>query len=435
MSSHPPIVSTSTSPNAFAPAILLVGESSTRAALTRALEHEGYRVEHAAAGQSPAARILESAASLVILDDGGAGQAAAGWCAELRHSPALRVIPVVVLVHQTNWDHRSAALDAGADAVFSVSPDHNRLLHTIEELLGGAVQSDTPAVLALSDDRRLMDDITEGLQRAGVQTLACLDPREIFSTLGSTIPDALVIGSRCGQVSGLDLYFSLKRQDGLHHSPAVFVTDNGSDAERLVALRLGFDDYLSRSDRHELVSRVLARVSKTRFYKHIANRDPLTGVLNYRAFIDRLTHELERAARYDSPFTLILLDLDRFKQLNDRFGHLAGNRALQELVFFLRRKVRKSDLIARVGGDEFAVLMVQAPRNAVAPKWDGLWETFRSTPLPLSKEGDSTRLEFSFGMASWPQDGEAVEELIAKADTNLYRFKARPQSTRLTDAA
>jgi diguanylate cyclase (GGDEF)-like protein len=158
-------------------------------------------------------------------------------------------------------------------------------------------------------------------------------------------------------------------------------------------------------------------------------------VLNYRAFIDRLTHELERAARYDTPFTLILLDLDRFKQLNDRFGHLAGNRALQELVFFLRRKVRKSDLIARVGGDEFAVLMVQAPPNAVAPKWEGLWETFRSTPLPLSKEGDSTRLEFSFGMASWPQDGEAVEELIAKADTNLYRFKARPQSTRLADAA
>lgn len=435
MSSHPPIVSASPSPNAFAPAILLVGESSARAALTRALEHEGYRVEHAATGESPAARILESAASLVILDDGSAGHTAAGWCAELRHNAALRVIPVVVLVHQTNWDHRSAALDAGADAVFSVSPDHNRLLHTIEELLGDAVQSDAPAVLALGDDRRLMDDITEGLQRAGVQTLACLDPREIFSTLGSTIPDALVIGSRCGQVSGLDLYFSLKRQDGLHHSPAVFVTDNGNDAERLVALRLGFDDYITRSDRHELVSRVLARVSKTRFYKHIANRDPLTGVLNYRAFIDRLTHELERAARYDSPFTLILLDLDRFKQLNDRFGHLAGNRALQELVFFLRRKVRKSDLIARVGGDEFAVLMVQAPRNAVAPKWEGLWETFRSTPLPLSKEGASTRLEFSFGMASWPQDGEAIEELIAKADTNLYRFKARPQSTRLADAA
>jgi diguanylate cyclase (GGDEF)-like protein len=128
------------------------------------------------------------------------------------------------------------------------------------------------------------------------------------------------------------------------------------------------------------------------------------------------------------------LDLDRFKQLNDRFGHLAGNRALQELVFFLRRKVRKTDLIARVGGDEFAVLMIQAPMNAVGPKWAGLWEMFRTTPLPLSKDGNSTHLEFSFGMASWPQDGEAVEDLFAKADTNLYRFKARP-NLRLKDAA
>ncbi len=436
MSPHPPNSSSapSSSPNAFAPTILVVGETSGRAELTRALEHEGYRVEHAPTGHTLAARVLETSASLVILDDGAEGRTAAAWCADLRQEPGLHVIPVIVLVHQTNWDHRSAALEAGADAVFSVSPDHNRLLHTIDELIGGVVEGDAPAVLALGDDRRALDDISEELLRAGVQTLTCLDPREIFSTLGSTIPDALVIGSRCGQVSGLDLYFSLKRQEGLHHSPALFVTDNGSDAERLVALRLGFDDYITRSDRHELVRRVLARVSRTRFYKHIANRDPLTGVLNYRAFIDRLTHELERAARYDLPFTLVLLDLDRFKQLNDRFGHLAGNRALQELVFFLRRKVRKSDLIARVGGDEFAVLMVQAPKIAVSPKWEGLWEMFRATPLPVSKDGNPTHLEFSFGMASWPQDGEAVEDLIAKADTDLYRFKARPQSRR-SDAA
>lgn len=431
MSSHPPIPS---SGNAFAPTILVVGESPDRPALVRALEHEGYRVEHAAADEPLVSRVVETAASLVILDDGGGGRTAAAWCADLRRDPALPVIPVIVLVHETNWDNRSAALDAGADAVFSASPDHNRLLHRIEELIGVATESDAPAVLALGDDRRALNDIADALQHVGVRTLTCMDPREIFSTLGSTIPDALVIGARCGQVNGLDLYFALKRQDGLDHSPALFVTDNGSDAERLVALRLGFDDYITRSDRHELARRVLTRVTRTRFFKHIANRDPLTGVLNHRAFVDRLGHELERAARYDFPFTLVLLDLDRFKQLNDRFGHLAGNRALQELVFFLRRKVRKSDLIARVGGDEFAVLMIQASKDAMLPKWEGLWEMFRATPLPVSKDGDSTYLEFSFGMASWPEDGEAVEELIARADTNLYRFKARPHARR-SDAA
>lgn len=430
MSPHPPVPP---SGNAFAPTILVVGESADRPALIRALEHEGYRVESAAAGDA-GPRIIETAASLVILDDAGGGRAAAACCADLRRASGVPIVPVIALVRETNWDNRCEALDAGADAVFSASPDHNRLLHRIDALIGVATESDAPTVLALGDDRRALGDIADALQRVGVQTLTCLDPREIFSTLGSTIPDALVIGSRCGQVNGLDLYFALKRQDGLDHAPAVFVTDSGSDAERLVALRLGFDDYITRSDRHELVRRVLTRVSRSRFYKHIANRDPLTGVLNYRAFIDRLTHELDRAARHDLPFTLVLLDLDRFKQINDRFGHLAGNRALQELVFFLRRKVRKTDLIARVGGDEFAVLMIQAAQNAMVPKWEGLWETFRTTPLPLAKDGNATHLEFSFGMASWPQDGDVIEDLIASADANLYRFKAQSRARRC-DAA
>jgi diguanylate cyclase (GGDEF)-like protein len=126
--------------------------------------------------------------------------------------------------------------------------------------------------------------------------------------------------------------------------------------------------------------------------------------------------------------------VDRFKQLNDRFGHLAGNRALQELVFFLRRRVRKTDLIARVGGDEFAVLMIQAPKEAVAPKWEGLWQRFRDTALPLAADGQAAHVAFSFGMASWPADGNGIEALIAQADTDLYRFKARTRTT-LQDAA
>lgn len=422
-------------PNAFAPTIVLVSRNADRSALTRALEHEGYCVEHAPPHESLVGRVVETGASLVIVDADGGGREGALWCSLLRRDSRSHLIPVIVLVHDTRWTDRAAALDAGADAVFSYSPDHNCLLHAVDELLGASSETDPPVVLALGDDRVELDDLAEALQQAGVHTLICLDPTETFTTLGTTMPDALVIGPRCGGISGLDLYGALKRQDGLHHPPALFISEQCTPAERLVALRLGFDDYLDRSDRHEVVSRVLARVSRNRFYKHIANRDPLTGALNYRAFMDRLTHELERAARYESPFTLILLDVDRFKQLNDRFGHLAGNRALQELVFFLRRRVRRSDLIARVGGDEFAVLMIEAPKEAVAPKWEGLSQTFRSTPIPLAKDDHPTYVGFSFGMASWPQDGDAVESLIARADSDLYRFKARVHGQRSEAAA
>jgi diguanylate cyclase (GGDEF)-like protein len=391
-------------------------------------------VEHAAPGPDFADRVTESGAALVILDDGSGGQDGAAWCAALRRDSRSHLLPIIVLVRHTRWSERAAALKAGADAVFSYVADHTRLLHAVEELLGAAFEGEPPTVLALADDRLALDHIAESLQRAGVHVLACQDPGEVFSVLGATIPDALVIGSRCGALSGLDAYAALKRQDGLHHAPALFVTDEDNAAERTVALRLGFDDYLPPSDRHDIVRRVLGRVSRGRFFKHIANRDSLTGVLNYRGFINRLTNELERASRYDLPLTLILLDLDRFKQINDRFGHLAGNRALQELVFFLRQRVRKSDLIARVGGDEFAVLMIQAPKEAVATKWDGLWERFRATPLPLAADGHPAYVGFSFGMASSPQDGNGVEALIAQADTDLYRFKARARTADPTAA-
>jgi diguanylate cyclase (GGDEF)-like protein len=103
-------------------------------------------------------------------------------------------------------------------------------------------------------------------------------------------------------------------------------------------------------------------------------------------------------------------------------------------VFFLRRRVRRSDLIARLGGDEFAVLMIQAPKGAVATKWQHLSEGFRATPLPLAVGETPAYVGFSFGMASWPQDGDGIETLIARADTDLYRFKARARSA-TSDAA
>jgi diguanylate cyclase (GGDEF)-like protein len=409
----------------FAPTVLVAGQPADCSALTRALEHEGYRVEHAAPGSDVATHVTETGAALVLLDGGESGDDGTAWCAALRRDSRTYLVPVIVLVRHTRWSERTAALEAGADAVFSYGADFTRLLHAVDELLGAAFENEPPTVFVLGDDRPAIRDSAESLQRAGVRVLSCPNHHDVFTVLGATIPDALIIGSHCGALSGLDVYAALKRQDGLHHAPALYVSDEENPAERTVALRLGFEDYLPGSDHHEIVRRVLVRLSRGRFFKHIANRDPLTGVLNYRAFIDRLTNELDRAARHDLPFTLILLDVDRFKQLNDRFGHLAGNRALQELVFFLRRRVRKTDLIARVGGDEFAVLMIQTPKEAVAPKWDGLWQRFRDTALPLAADGQSAHVGFSFGMASWPSDGDGVEALISQADTDLYRFKAR----------
>lgn len=407
--------------------ILLVAGDGDHAGLIRAIEHEGYRVERRAPREDVAAAAAETRAALVLLHLGGDSDALA-WCARLKQDQRFHLLPVIVLTMHNGWDDRVAALQAGADSVFAHSLETNRLLHRIDELIGGTLESEPSLILLVDSDDALRNASTDALQSAGFRVAACRDPQAIFPSLDHAVPDAIVLGERCGGLSGLDLYEALKRQDGLHHVPTILVAEFPTSEERLVALRLGIDDYVAPGNPRELATRIATRVGQTRFFKRAASRDALTGVLNYRAFMDRLNHEIERASRYDLPFTLVLLDMDGFKQLNDRFGHLAGNRALQELVLFIRRQVRKSDLIARLGGDEFAVLMIEAPKDAIAPKWEGLRRAFGATALPLGENGGQAHIGFSFGMASWPQDGTALERLIASADHELYRRKGEARA-------
>jgi diguanylate cyclase (GGDEF)-like protein len=406
------------------PTIVFVG-GIDQSTFIRALEHEGYRVDIAPPGADVVQRALEVSAALVILDLSADDTEGLEWCRKLKRDQQAHVIPVIALVRQATWEARMAAAQAGPDAVFAQSIEIDRVLHKIDELVGGGFEPEAPLVLAIDADQGFLDRLSAVLQQRGFRLLACREPEAIFRSLGTSIPDVVVVGAQCEGMTGLDLYAALKCQDGLHHVPAFFVPESPNPAERLVALRLGIDDYVSRADLNELVTRIATRVNRTRFFKKVANRDALTGVLNYRAFMDRMHHEIERASRYDLPFTLVLLDMDGFKQLNDRFGHLAGNRALQELVVFLRRQVRKSDLIARVGGDEFAVLMIEASKDAIGMKWETIRRAFCATPFQLRNDGEPAQLGFSFGMASWPQDGDALELLIASADSALYRQKER----------
>ena len=407
------------------PTIVIVRDASDHSFLIRTLEREGYQVQTAKPDGTAAQFVVDSAAALVILELDSADAEGLALCRTLKGMNPAHPIPVIAVAQPTGWDERVAVLGAGADAVFSRSVEVNRVLHKIDELVGGGAEPDAPVVLAINADRAILDRWSDVLQRSGYSVVACPDPETIFPSLGGATPDVLVLGAHAGTMTGLDLYEALKRQDGLQHVPVLFVADDPSPAERQVALSLGIDDYVSSPDPCELMTRIATRVSRTRFFKRAANRDALTGALNYRAFIDRMSHEITRAARYEVPLTLVLLDMDKFKQLNDRFGHLAGNRALQELVMFLRRQVRKSDLIARMGGDEFAVLMIQASKDLISSKWDVLRRAFRATPFQLRGDGEPAHIGFSFGMASCPQDGDVLDRLIASADSELYRQKGR----------
>ena len=147
-----------------------------------------------------------------------------------------------------------------------------------------------------------------------------------------------------------------------------------------------------------------------------ARHDALTGLANYREFMDRLEQEVRRAERSHHSFTVLLLDLDGLKRINDLHGHLAGNRALQRLAAVMNEHCRSTDLAVRYGGDEFALVMIDSDKGMaeqVAHRIEHGLQTDQGKP-PIS---------VSIGFGIYPEDGRTAPELIEAADQQLYKYK------------
>jgi diguanylate cyclase len=143
-----------------------------------------------------------------------------------------------------------------------------------------------------------------------------------------------------------------------------------------------------------------------------AAKDSLTGLANYQCFVRALDREIKRSQRTGREFALLLFDLDRLKKINDRYGHVIGCQALCRLADVLGIGCRDIDIVARFGGDEFAVI---SPETAAAPA------NFVAQRLcnSLANDGPRPKLSVSVGRGVYPQDGESIEDLLVAADLKL----------------
>ena len=157
--------------------------------------------------------------------------------------------------------------------------------------------------------------------------------------------------------------------------------------------------------------------------KETASRDGLTGLLNHRAFMERFEEEINRASRYQENLVLLVLDLDKFKRINDTYGHLYGDYVLEETASSLRGSVRNIDLVARYGGEEFTIILINTDREAVFQTAKRIVSSIST--YGFSKDGHSVRMTISAGGAEFPSDGTTPRELIGKADGAMYEVKRR----------
>ena len=150
--------------------------------------------------------------------------------------------------------------------------------------------------------------------------------------------------------------------------------------------------------------------------------DDCTGLFNSRHLFSVTESELERSRRFNLPFSMIFIDLDHFKRVNDLYGHLTGSRLLAEIARTIKHNVRGIDSAFRYGGDEFIVLLPQTGKDAALEVTQRLLHSLRDTRYLLS-EGLELQMMASFGIASYPEDGASIQEIIGAADEMMYLVK------------
>jgi len=216
--------------------------------------------------------------------------------------------------------------------------------------------------------------------------------------------------------------------------PIIAITSQGDDAQAIRALRVGALDYLVKGEsdarlvaqtvRHAVESqRILNELTLAREREHfIATHDPLTGLSNRRAFREQLARSLAYSERTDSRVALLVLDIDGFKAINDSLGHPVGDQLLNLISQRLLQAARKSDMVARVGGDEFLVMLQPFKRDEDPARV--AQRIIRCISRPCKLAGSEYRVTASIGVAMFPRDGSDPDLLIRNADTAMHHAKA-----------
>ena len=273
------------------------------------------------------------------------------------------------------------------------------------------VESLAVARARLADDQIEISCATGG--RAGLEAAKSLNPDLIL--LDMDMPD----------MSGFDVCRALKTDPELCMIPVLFLSGSGTSGDKVRGLDLGAVDYVTKPfDAFELRARVRAAIRTKELQDLLiehAHIDPLTGISNRRALMDRLQAEWARMQRHGGELSFIMADIDHFKRVNDTYGHSMGDRVLQDVAQTIARQCRENDLPARYGGEEFAVVVPGEGIFGAAH----LAERCRAETekINLSAQGGTIRPTASFGVAD-AVGLSSPELLVSRADQAMYRAKA-----------
>jgi diguanylate cyclase (GGDEF)-like protein len=285
----------------------------------------------------------------------------------------------------------------------------------------------------------VVDDITKNLQlvveildNQGYATTFATSASQALERVKNTHPDLILLDLMMPEISGLEVCKHLKANQDYATIPIIFLTASNEKDHLLEAFKLGAVDYITKPfSSSELLARVKTHLDLKRTrdeldkaYKELeklVNTDPLTNIANRRALFHFGEMEFNRAQRYNCIFSVLILDLDHFKDINDTYGHDIGDHALKLVANTILKSIRNVDKFGRFGGEEFVAILPETKLQEALIIADKIRDLI--SELSFSVQESIVKMTVSIGVATYKPDDSSIDTILKRADQALYQAK------------
>jgi diguanylate cyclase (GGDEF)-like protein len=398
---------------------LVLPPGPERDQVVASLSAAGYKVHLGSRKDDPGALPAAYRPDLVVIGlgpgEGDASAVASTWTNRRELRPG-----AVVLIETLRAIDRLRAGAAGVDAVFPVE----RMLEDLPRYARVLARAGAPpsTVLLVDADGDRAATLAGRLADANVRLVRTPNASALQELLDREVPDLLLVGTRLSDGDGFTVARMVRQDSRFALLPIVFL-GSPDVAERIEALRAGGDDFLVHPVEPELLLQtVISRAERSRRLRETLHRDELTGLLNHATLMAELEYAVDYGRRHGGPLAFVVFDLDRFHEVNERFGQTVGDQVLLHVANVFRSNVRASDIIGRFGGEEFGMILRGGDADGAAVLAAKLRRVL-GEQAATTAEGVIIPLIGSVGWASYPADGFGAGELAHAAMRAMRREK------------
>ncbi len=329
-------------------------------------------------------------------------------------------LPLLVIHDRADFASQLAAVRAGAQGFFVRPLDITQLENSLERCLDRQ-QGEPFRVLIVDDDAELAARYSLVLRNAQMQVQILTEPTRVLETMRSFNPEVLLLDVNMPDCSGPELAQMIRLHDEWLRVTIIYLSAETDTHRQMAALLKAGDDFITKpiSDT-ALVAAVYSHAQRARSLSTALARDSLTGLLKHADIKEQLALEVQRTTRTGKPASVVMLDLDHFKQINDTYGHAAGDNVIRALANLLRQRLRRIDSLGRYGGEEFVAVLPECSALQARRIFDEIRVRFAA--LSFNAGDQEFRVTFSAGICE--TDGQSASGLLLEhADQALYVAK------------